>query len=85
MHEGKHEPFDPEELTRRLNEYLAERARLRTRAKLALTQPYMIRAEQILLNFLKEVYQWAKSRGFADQPSKSRLPLSTTAYFPVVY
>lgn len=45
----------------------------------------MIRGEQILLNHLKEIHQWSKSKGFADQPSKSRLPLSTAAYFPVVY
>ena len=36
MDQGKHEPFDPEELTRKLNEYLAKQIRLRTRAKIAL-------------------------------------------------
>ena len=34
MDQGKHEPFDPEELTRKLNEYLAKQIRLRTRAKI---------------------------------------------------
>jgi hypothetical protein len=47
-------------------------------------QPYVIRGEQILLNHLKEAHQWSKSKGFADRPAKSRLPLSTAAYFPVV-
>lgn len=47
-------------------------------------QRYVIRGEQILLNNLKEVHQWSKSKGFADRSSKSRLPLSTTVYFPVI-
>jgi hypothetical protein len=43
----------------------------------------VICTEDILLHHLKEVYYWSKSKGFTDQLLKSRLPLSSAAYFPV--
>ena len=47
-------------------------------------QPYVIRSEKILLGHLKEAHQWNRSKGFADRPSKSRLPLSTASYFVAI-
>jgi hypothetical protein len=44
----------------------------------------VIRCKRLLLKHLREIHHWRRNKGFVDQPSKSRLPLSSAAYFPVV-
>jgi hypothetical protein len=46
-------------------------------------QLYVIRSKKILLDHLKKAHQWSKSKGFADRPAISCLPLDSAVYFPV--
>ena len=44
----------------------------------------MIRDERLIINYLRDIYNWSRNQGFVNRLSKSRLPLSSVTNFPVV-